>query len=120
MFSIRLNNNWLRPFRFIAIAFACGLLLFSSAYPAMAAGRSTPTNPTEGETQLNKILDKSEEAAKSGLSSMRDVEKRSERGLNEVQADADYSKMQRPENSQNATSVIDQIKESFDKVTPNN
>lgn len=109
----------LRPVRFLIIAFTCTLLFISSAFPAMAAGVTSPSKPSDGETQLKKIYDESEKSLNSGLDSIEEVSKRAERGVNEVQGGADLDKMNTPENSQDATTFKDQVKKALDKVTPN-
>lgn len=106
--------------RFLIAAIACVSLFFASVTPALAAGKAAPAKPTEGEAQLTKILDESEDAAKEGRSSLQEVAERSERGLNEVQGSADFDKMKRPENSQGATSFIDTIKEGMKEASPKN
>lgn len=120
MITARFSAILKKSVHFLVAAIACVGLIFSSAYPAFAAGQGTPTSPTQGETQLPKIIDRSEDAAKTGIDSMKEVAKRSEQGLNEVQGAADYDKMQRPENSQEATSFIDQVKETLEKANPMN
>ena len=120
MISLNVKALLKNATRFLIAAIACVSLLFSSTMPAMAAGKTTPANPTEGEAQLTKILDESEDAAKEGRSSLQEVAERSERGLNEVQGSADYDKMKRPENSQNATSFIDPLKEGLKDASPKN
>ncbi|EKQ67090.1 hypothetical protein OsccyDRAFT_4912 [Leptolyngbyaceae cyanobacterium JSC-12] len=112
-------THLLRPVRFLVIAFACALLFFSSAFPATAANTTSPSKPSEGETQLKKIYDESEKVLDSGLDSIEEISKRAQRGINEVQGSADMGKMSTPENSQDATTFKDQVKRVLDKVTPN-
>ncbi|MDX2241235.1 MAG: hypothetical protein NW224_11170 [Leptolyngbyaceae cyanobacterium bins.302] len=118
MMSTYFNATILRPLRALVIAFACALLLFVNAVPAVAAGTTSPSKPSEGETQLKKIYDESEKSLNSGLDSIEEVSKRAERGTNEVQGGADLDKMSTPENSQEATTFKDQVKKALDKVTP--
>lgn len=108
----------LRPLRILVIAFTCAVLLFTNVVPALAAGTTTPSKPTEGETQLKKIYDESEKSLNSGLDSIEEVTERAQRGINEVQGGADLDKMSTPENSQEATTFKDQVKKALDKVTP--
>ncbi len=111
--------KFIQPIRVLLVLAACALLVFGSALPAAAAGSSPKSSPTSGEAQLKDIYDKSEESAQTGLRSMKQVQERANRGINEVQADADANKMKNPANSQNATSVIDKVKDSLNRVTPN-
>lgn len=51
----------LRFVRGLVIAFACALILFVNATPALAIG-STPSQPSEGETRLNDIYKESQDS----------------------------------------------------------
>jgi hypothetical protein len=106
----------LSPVRFLVVAFTCALLLLSSAFPAFAID-SYQSDPTEGTTQLLDIQRKTDEAAKEPPAGLKKVQKESNKGLNEVQGDADINKQKRPENSQSATSVEENIKNVLEKVT---
>ncbi|QKQ75077.1 hypothetical protein [Nostoc sp. TCL240-02] len=106
----------LSPVRFLIVGFTCALLLLSSAFPAFAID-SYQSNPTEGTTQLLDIQRKTDEAAKEPPAGLKKVQKESNKGLNEVQGDADIDKQKRPENSQGATSVEENIKNVLEKVT---
>ncbi|MDX2230786.1 MAG: hypothetical protein NW220_14190 [Leptolyngbyaceae cyanobacterium bins.349] len=108
----------LRPLRFLVVAFTCALLVFSNAVPALAAGMTSQSKPSDGEVQLKKIYDESEKSLNSGLDSMQEVSERAQRGVNEVQGGADLDKMSSPDNSQDATTFKDQVKKALDKVTP--
>ncbi|MEA5503380.1 hypothetical protein VB735_09710 [Halotia wernerae UHCC 0503] len=111
-------SSTLRPVRFLIVAFTCALLLLSSAVPAFAID-SYQSNPTEGPTQLLETQKKTDELAKSKPPGLKKVQEESNKGLNEVQGDADIDKMNRPENSQSATSVEDEVKNFLGKVTGN-
>ncbi len=106
----------LRPVRLIVVAFTCALLLLSNAFPAFAMD-SYQSNPTEGTTQLLDIQRKTDEAAKESPQGLKKVQKESNQGLNEVQGAADIDKQKRPENSQGATSVEENVKNLLEKVT---
>lgn len=116
----RFSAMVLRPLRFLVIAFACTLLIFSNAFPAAAAGTTSQSRPTDGETQLKKIYDESEKSLNSGLDSMKEVQERASRGVNEVQSGGDLDKMSTPENSQQATTFKDRVEQALEKVTPGN
>ncbi|MEH2269048.1 MAG: hypothetical protein V7K68_11540 [Nostoc sp.] len=108
--------SMLRPVRFLVVAFTCALVLLSNAFPAFAID-SYQSNPTEGTTQLLDIQRKTDEAAKEPPAGLKKVQKESNQGLNEVQGAADIDKQKRPENSEGATSVEENVKNLLDKVT---
>ncbi len=106
-----------RPVRFLVVAFTCALLLLTNAFPAFAI-ESYQSHPTEATDQLNQIQRKTDELAKSPPPGIKEYqENTSEGGLNEIQGKADINKMSRPENSQDATTVEDEVKNILDKVT---
>ncbi|MEH1837452.1 MAG: hypothetical protein V7L20_01495 [Nostoc sp.] len=106
----------LSPVRFLVVAFTCALLLLSSAFPAFAID-SYQSDPTEATTQLLDIQAKTDEAAKEPPEGLKKTQKEANEGLNEVQGAADIDKQKRPENSQAATSVEENIKNALEKVT---
>ncbi|WP_375512487.1 hypothetical protein [uncultured Nostoc sp.] len=106
----------LSPVRFLVVAFTCALLLLSSAFPAFAID-SYQSDPTEATTQLLDIQRKTDEAAKEPPEGLKKTQKETNEGLNEVQGAADIDKQKRPENSQAATSVEENIKNALEKVT---
>ncbi|WP_414541099.1 hypothetical protein [Nostoc sp. CCY0012] len=108
----------LRPVRFVILAFACTLLLLNNTLPAFAIS-SYQSHPTEGTTQLLETQRKTDEVAKSEPPKLKEVQEKSNKGLNEVQGDADINKMNRPENSQSATSVEENVQNFLEKVTGN-
>jgi DNA polymerase II large subunit len=116
----RLIAAALRPVRFLIIAFVCTLLVFSNALPAVAGtniGTNTRSNPGEGETRLNEILEKSQDAIRpeNALSGEK-MQSEANKGLNEVQGDADFQQMNRPSNSQKATSAAEQVERALEKA----
>ncbi|AFY50831.1 hypothetical protein Nos7524_5106 [Nostoc sp. PCC 7524] len=108
----------LRPVKFLIAAFTCALLFLSSTVPAFAI-ESYQSEPTEATTQLLETQRKTDEVARSAPPSLREVQKKSNEGLNEVQGAADIEKMKRPENSQSSTSVEEEVKNFLEKVTGN-
>lgn len=115
---VRFIQPIIRPFRFVIATALCLTLLFSNAFPAAAIGSST-SDLSEGTTQLHDIQNQTDKVARSAPPSLEEVQSKSQKGLNEVQGDADKNKMKRPENSQNATSVIDKVEDYLQKVTGN-
>ncbi len=107
-----------RVARFILGAFMCLMLFVSSAVPAFAAG-SSQSSLQKGEAKLDKTLEKSQEVLKSPPLSLEDVESRSNKGLNEVQEDADIGQMKRSDNTAQTTSVPEKIERALEKVTGN-
>lgn len=112
-----------RLLRSIFVAFACAILFLTSVTPALAIG-STPSRPSEGEPPLNDIYKESQDAIRpeNALDADKVIE-RANRGLNEVQQDADIDEMNRPSNSRQATSAAEQVQRAIgravDKVTGN-
>lgn len=105
-----------RPVRFIVVAFTCALLLLTNAFPALAIG-TTKSDPTQATDQLNQIQRKTDQIATEPPPSLSREQEETNPGLNEVQGTADVDKMSRPENSQNATTVEDEVKGILEKVT---
>ncbi|MBE9205476.1 hypothetical protein IQ244_02795 [Nostoc sp. LEGE 06077] len=108
----------LRPVRFLIVAFTCALVLVSNAFPAFAI-ESYKSDPTEATTQLLETQKKTDEIGRSAPPGLKKVQEESNKGLNEVQGDADIDKMKRPENSQAATTVEDEVENLLEKVTGN-
>ena len=107
-------NFFSRRLRFLIAGCVCALLFFVNAFPAAAAD-SYKSSPTEGETQLNETIRKTEEVSRSNPRSIGEMQRtqQGEGGLNAVQGKADAEKMSRPENSPEATSVETKIKEGL-------
>jgi hypothetical protein len=118
MKMINFSLSMLRPVRFVIVAFTIALLFLSSAFPVAAIGTSK-SNVTEATDQLLETQRKTDKIAKSAPASLKEVEERSSEGLNEIQGDADIDKMKRPDNSQDATSVEDEVNSFLKKVTGN-
>ncbi|MBO3457907.1 hypothetical protein G7B40_036235 [Aetokthonos hydrillicola Thurmond2011] len=106
----------LRPVRFLIAVFTCALLFFSSAFPAAAISGSQ-SNPEDATTQLLETQRLTDEVSAEPPLGLKQVQKRSNEGLNEVQGAADIDKMKRPENSQTATSAGETAKNLLDRVT---
>lgn len=109
-------SSIVRPVRFVVVAFTCALLVLTNAFPALAIG-TTKSAPTEATDQLNGIQSKTDEKATKPPLGREETQAETYKGLNEVQGDADIDKMKRPENSQNATTVEDQVENFLEKVT---
>ncbi|MBD2628276.1 hypothetical protein [Trichormus variabilis] len=102
--------------RFLIVACACGFIFLFNAFPALAIS-SYQSDTTEGTTQLLETQRKTDEAAKAPPIGLKETQEKTKRGLNEVQGDADIDKMKTPANSQNATSVEQEVKGFLEKVT---
>lgn len=106
--------TWLRT---VAIACACALVLLTST-PAALANSSTPSRPDQGTVQLDGVYDEAEKSVQPENALKGDkVRERANQGLNEVQKGADARQMNHPDNSNQATSPIDQIKDALGNVT---
>lgn len=111
------SSMWL-PVRFVIVAFTCALLIFSNAFPAAAIG-SQKSNPKDEVTQLTGIQKETDQISTQPPPGLQETQEKANEGLNEVQGAADIEKMKRPENSQQATSVEDEVKNLLEKVTGN-
>jgi hypothetical protein len=105
-------NNWLKSsIRAVLTIFICGLLFISVANPVQAA----TSKPSDGEANLNKIQDKTDDAARSAPFGIDEITKESQKGLNEVQGSADAEKMISPEET-DTPSVKDKAASFFDNL----
>ncbi len=102
--------------RFLVVAGLCISLVFSNVVPTLAAGK--PFNhAAAGTTQMNQVLDKSEDTLDAPPMSLKEVEKRANEGLNEVQGDADKDKMYKSRDSRPA--IVGDLEKALDKATKN-
>ncbi len=104
----------------LMIAAACALLIFSSAAPALAFGKSD-SKPSDGVVELDSVQNQSERAIagpKGGvLGNPEAVKENAQKGLNGIQGTADVDNMSRPSNAKGET-VESKIKDALEKVTP--
>jgi hypothetical protein len=110
------RSKFQRFAQFLTLVFLCGILLISNALPTLAGGITNRSKTTDSEAKLNRIIDDSENAAKSDPPSLGEVQRKAQEGPNEVQGSADLDKMKHPDNSRGATSVEDQVRKTLDKV----
>ncbi|MBW4658492.1 MAG: hypothetical protein KME15_07445 [Drouetiella hepatica Uher 2000/2452] len=101
--------------RFVAIAFACTLILFSNGVPAFAGG--TPTDPREGSARLDSLQQKAEEILQKPPIGMKETQAEANKGINEIQGDSDANDMSRPSNSRQVKSAAERVTEALEKVT---
>jgi hypothetical protein len=107
-------NNWLKTsIRLVLTVIVCGLLFISNTFPAQAAA----SNLRSGEANLNEIQRKTDDAGYSDPQNIQEVTREAQKGLNEVQGDADKDKMISPEDAKNATTVGEQAESFLDKLT---
>lgn len=106
-------NNWLKAsIRVVLTVFVCGLLFVSVANPVQAV----TSKPSDGEANLNKIQDKTDDAARSAPFGIDEITQESQKGLNEVQGSADKEKMVSPDETDTPT-VKDKAANFFDNLT---
>ncbi|MCY7283070.1 MAG: hypothetical protein LH679_06430, partial [Cyanobacteria bacterium CAN_BIN43] len=74
----------------------------------------------KGSERLDNIQKKSEEILRHPPLDLKSVQDESNQGLNEVQGAADIQDMNRPSNSQKATSIEEKAEQILEKVTGNN
>jgi hypothetical protein len=101
---------------------ACVLLFVSSVSPAIASTKASPlsspkSHPSEGLDQLNEIQARSEDALRAAPQLQKDADVAAKRGPNEIQGTADADQMYTPENSQEATTVMDKVEEILENIT---
>jgi hypothetical protein len=109
---------FLRAIRVLFLVATCALLIFSNAVPAFAI-ESYQSDVKEGPTQLLETQKLTDEVSRyaPGTPNMEQSQERANKGLNEVQGDADIDKMKTPENSQDAVTVEDEVNNLLKKVT---
>lgn len=100
----------------------CLTLAFSHASPSLAVSSYGSSNSakTEATDQLTGIQKQTDRVAASAPLNREQTQARSEKGLNEVQADADKDKMYRSSNSQDATTVKEQVEDFLGNITGGN
>ena len=101
--------------RFLVVAVACTLLIFSSAFPAFASGAKS--NPTEGSARLDNVQRKSEDILKRDPLDLKETQAEANKGLNEIQGGADANQMSRPSNSRKVESAAEKVEKALEKVT---
>ncbi len=109
---------FLHAIRVFFLVATCALLILSNAVPAFAI-ESYQSNVKEGPTQLLETQKLTDEVSRyaPGTPNMEQSQERANKGLNEVQGDADIDKMKTPGNSQDAVTVEDEVNNLLKKVT---
>ena len=102
--------------RFLVVAVACSLLLFSNAFPAFASS-GAKTDPTEGSVHLDDVQRKSEDILKRDPLDLKETQAEANKGLNEIQGGADVNQMSRPSNSRKVESAAEKVERALEKVT---
>ncbi|PSB02663.1 hypothetical protein [Merismopedia glauca] len=105
-----------RPVRFLVMAIACLFVLFSNV-PQASANMAGQSSPQKGAEQLNSIEQESENLTFREPDDLKDVQSRANKGINEVQGDADADKMKNPGNSGGVNTVEKQVKNLLEKAT---
>lgn len=96
----------------------CGLLVFSAATPASAFG-SDRSSESKGIPNMTEMKDTSKQAVEEDPRGMKEVQEKAREGSNAVQGGANIEKMNNnPANSQQATSVEDQVRNKLEDLTP--
>lgn len=104
----------LRPVRVLLSVVLSIILIFSSSVPALAAKSSSPT---KGTVQLDKIEQKTQEAIDSPTTSLKEIEKKGEGGINEIQGRADRGKMIRSKGTE--LPIVKQTEKALNKMDKN-
>jgi hypothetical protein len=113
---IRLNLSNLRPVRFLVAAFVSTLLFLTNAFPALAISTS-PSSLQKGEAPINDIYEKSKDVLKAEPRTQEELQTEANKGINEIQGDADRDQMNTPENSQDAVTAKEQLERVLERVT---
>jgi signal transduction histidine kinase len=103
--------------RVLVAAFACVLLVFTAASPALAFGGSN-SDPQQGTAQMNELQETSKRAVKAEPRDRAEMQRKAQDGINEVQGSANREQMYSSNQSQ-ATSVRKQIENALEDVTGN-
>jgi hypothetical protein len=105
-----------RPVRFLVTAIACLFVLLFNV-PQASANTPPQSSPQQGADQLLSIEKQSEDLTFRKPDDLKDVQSRANKGINEVQGDADADKMKNPSNTTSGTSVESQVKNLLEKAT---
>ncbi len=97
-----LNFSINRFVRFVLGAYICTLMFLYSSVPALA------NSNTKGEEQMPKIQIKSQKVVESDPYSLEKTQAESNKGINEVQGNADKDKMYNPANTRNGPASVEQ------------
>lgn len=101
----------------VFVVLACAVMLFSSSLPAYAIGTQTPSSPSKGTAELDQVHQQSKNAVKGQPQSRAEVQSRANQGLNGVQGSAANENMNRPSDSGNANTVMDDVEDAFESIT---
>ena len=106
-------SKWFKSsIRVVLTVLVCGLLFFATANPVQAA----TSKATDGEANLNRIQDKTDEVANSNPRGINEITKEAQKGTNAVQGGADADKMVSPDEA-NATTVKEKAASFLDNLT---
>ena len=106
-------SNWLKSsLRLVLTVFVCGVLFIASANSALA----TTSKVTDGEANLNKIQEETEDVARSNPRGIEEITEKAQQGTNAVQGGADADKMVTPDET-DATTVKEKAANFFDSLT---
>lgn len=109
--TIQLKSSFRAIARVLVAVCIAVLLTVSHVLPAFAASSQ------EGADSLPKVRDKSEQALKEEPRSRSKVQSEAQGGVNEVQGGADAHRMNRPDNSQQATTIEEKVREGLSDIT---
>jgi hypothetical protein len=115
----RFNKLVIHVAQVFTVVFTCALLFFANLASANAAPmNNTGSNSdlTKGSERLDDVQKKSEEILRNPPLSLDRVVDESNKGLNEVQGDADIQDMSRPSNSREATSIEEKAEQVLKKM----
>ncbi len=100
----------------ICVSLSLSMLLFLAGGEKAFAIGSAKSNPQEGVTQMKDIEQKSRSVTNSQPMGLKQTQSTAAKGINEVQGRANLDKMNNPDNSQDATSIQDEVKDLLGKA----
>lgn len=109
--TIQLKSSFRAIARVLVAVCVAVLLTVSHVLPAFAASSH------ESSDSLPRVRNKSEQALKEEPRSRSKVQTEAQKGVNEVQGGADAQRMNHPDNSQQATSVEEKVREGLSNIT---
>ena len=109
--AVQLKSSLGAIARTVVAVCICLLLTLSHVMPAFAASAS------EGADSLPRVQNKSEKVLKEEPRGHNQVQAQARKGINEVQGSADADRMNRPDNSQQVTSIEEKVREGLSNIT---
>ncbi len=108
--AVQLKSSLGAIARAFVVVCVCLLLTISHVMPAFAAS-------SESSDSLPRVRNNSEKVLKQEPRGHKEVQAQARKGINEVQGQADANRMNHPDNSQQATSIEEKVREGLSNIT---